>query len=91
MTWVTRSEVMPGFSLAHGEVLWPSVFLVGNLGFAQPVDDCPTTSAADDPGYSLPDLPTGFLSKMKGGFGAANGLNRPNHPSHLHPTEDSWE
>ena len=28
--------LVAGFSLARGEVLWPSVFLVGNLGFAAP-------------------------------------------------------
>jgi acyl-CoA synthetase (AMP-forming)/AMP-acid ligase II len=28
--------VVAGFSLARGEVLWPSVFLVGNLGFVKP-------------------------------------------------------
>lgn len=28
--------IVGGFSIARGEILWPSVFLVGNLGFAQP-------------------------------------------------------
>ncbi|MDX8478921.1 AMP-binding protein [Mesorhizobium sp. VK24D] len=33
---VPYALIVAGFSLTRGEVLWPSVFLVGNLGFAQP-------------------------------------------------------
>ncbi len=28
--------IVAGFSLAHGEILWPSFLLIGNLGFVQP-------------------------------------------------------
>ena len=33
---VPYALIVAGFSLVRGEVLWPSVFLVGNLGFAKP-------------------------------------------------------
>jgi hypothetical protein len=30
------AQIVAGFSIARGEILWPSVFLVGNLGLFDP-------------------------------------------------------
>ena len=35
------APLVAGYSLARGEVLWPSILLIGNLGFARPPDMMP--------------------------------------------------